>query len=380
MKFNYTYILLFSLSLNILLLSSQVYNQRNHNLTLHKPTTTSRLLCECELYARGNYDNDPEMKALMQDFDRQTSQRFKEYDERMIKNRQKCRDQCDKEIQKIILEDKIEKELIERLATLEKNITTENLPTCECEKSVAHKMENTCLGCAGVLGGGIAPSVRLFGEVALGAWKTAALAAAKEFAEKAGAAKGLAAGTEAGINAVMSGLEALYIDKLGIGQFESFFTTKYYIDISKFSKVINVQYDNNCGALSTIDNPMCNDIGTKLNLIANIGEARVEPLVAIEKKLTGVVAEATEASTQAAKTTSESVTATITKQKTSQIAANYMSYQTTITASIVAILTKKENEEKTPIHKIIKRIDIWFHDIKFNLMFCEFQIYNTRIL
>ncbi|ETW27267.1 hypothetical protein PFFCH_05306 [Plasmodium falciparum FCH/4] len=40
-----------------------------------------------------NYDNDPEMKEMMENFDRQTSQRFKEYDERMIEKRQKCKEQ-----------------------------------------------------------------------------------------------------------------------------------------------------------------------------------------------------------------------------------------------------------------------------------------------
>ncbi|ETW36944.1 hypothetical protein PFTANZ_02362 [Plasmodium falciparum Tanzania (2000708)] len=152
MKFNYINILLFSLSLNILLLSSQVYNQRNHIITLHKATNTSRLLCECELYEPTNYDNDPEMKVVMQDFDRQSSQRFEEYNKRMIKNRQKCKERCDKDIQKIILKDKIEKELTEKLSTLQTDISTDDIPTCVCDKSASDKVENTCLKCGGILG------------------------------------------------------------------------------------------------------------------------------------------------------------------------------------------------------------------------------------
>ncbi|SOS80089.1 PIR protein, putative [Plasmodium sp. gorilla clade G1] len=160
MKFNYTNIL-FSLSLNILLLSSQVCNQRNHNLTLHKRTTTSRLLCECELYAPANYDNDPEMKSVMQDFDRQTSQRFEEYSERMIKNGQKCKEQCEKDIQKIILKDKLEKELTEKLSTLQTDISTNDIPTCVCEKFVTDKTEKLCLQC----GYGLGSNVPLVGHI-----------------------------------------------------------------------------------------------------------------------------------------------------------------------------------------------------------------------
>ncbi|SOS76897.1 PIR protein, putative [Plasmodium sp. gorilla clade G1] len=164
MKLNYTKIFLFSLSLNILLLSSQVYNQRNHYITYHisntKPIKAHRSLCECELYMT-NYDNDPEMKAVMQDFDRQTSQRFEEYNERIIKNQQKCIEQCEKDIQKIILKDKIEKELTEKLSTLQTDISTDDIPTCVCEKSLADKTEKLCLKC----GYGIGSNVPLVGII-----------------------------------------------------------------------------------------------------------------------------------------------------------------------------------------------------------------------
>ncbi|KNC37978.1 rifin [Plasmodium falciparum RAJ116] len=155
MKFNYINISLFSLSLYVLLLSSEVYNQRNHYITLHTPNTKTtkphRLLCECELYEPSNYDNDPEMKAVMQDFDLQISQRFKEYDERMMENRKKCKEQCDKDIQKIILKDKIEKELTEKFLTLQTDISTNSTPTCVCEKSLGDKVEKGCLRCGGIL-------------------------------------------------------------------------------------------------------------------------------------------------------------------------------------------------------------------------------------
>ncbi|SOV83955.1 rifin PIR protein, putative [Plasmodium reichenowi] len=82
MKVNYINILLFALPLNIL-----VHNQRNHKSTTphHTPKiTTTRLLCECELYAPANYDNDTEMKKVMENFNKQTQQRFHEYDDRMV--------------------------------------------------------------------------------------------------------------------------------------------------------------------------------------------------------------------------------------------------------------------------------------------------------
>lgn len=101
------------------------------------------------------------MKALMQNFDRQTEQRFNEYEERMMKNRKKCKEQCYKDIQKIILKDKIEKELKKQLTTLETNIETNDIPTCICEKSVADKTEKLCLKC----GYGIGSNVPLVGLI-----------------------------------------------------------------------------------------------------------------------------------------------------------------------------------------------------------------------
>ncbi|ETW36559.1 hypothetical protein PFTANZ_02724 [Plasmodium falciparum Tanzania (2000708)] len=95
------------------------------------------------------------MKEVMQDFDRQTSERFKQYDERMIKNRQKCKEQCDREMQKIILKDKIEKELTEKLSTLQTDISTDDIPTCVCEQSLADKTEKLCLKCGYGLGSNI---------------------------------------------------------------------------------------------------------------------------------------------------------------------------------------------------------------------------------
>ncbi|SOS81861.1 PIR protein, putative [Plasmodium sp.] len=122
----YSKILLFSLLLSIL-----AQNKNKAYMAIHTPTTTSRVLIECNIYIP-NYDNDPDMKSVKENFDRQTSQRFEEYDKRMIKQRQKCKEQCDKDIEQIILRDKT-------------------------QKSLAEKVEKGCLRCGCALGGGVAP-------------------------------------------------------------------------------------------------------------------------------------------------------------------------------------------------------------------------------
>ncbi|KNG74178.1 rifin, partial [Plasmodium falciparum IGH-CR14] len=147
-----------------------VNNQRNHILTFHNQTTMSRLLCECELYSPTNYDSDPEMKRVMQQFVDRTTQRFHEYDERMKTTRQKCREQCDKEIQKIILKDKLEKQMEQHFDTLQTDIQSDAIPTCVCEKSIADKVEKGCLRCGGLLGGGIAPGWGLVSGLGYVGW------------------------------------------------------------------------------------------------------------------------------------------------------------------------------------------------------------------
>ncbi|ETW28807.1 hypothetical protein PFAG_00840 [Plasmodium falciparum Santa Lucia] len=177
MKVHYINILLFAFPLNIL-----VHNQRNHKESIFripktKPTKTHRTLCECEIYAPSNYDNDHEMKEVMEIFDRQTSERFHEYDERIQDKRKQCKEQCDKDIQKIILKDKIEKELTEKFATLQTSIDNNDIPTCVCEKSMAVKVEKTCLKCGGILGTTV-PELALLGGISTHMLTTAATSAA----------------------------------------------------------------------------------------------------------------------------------------------------------------------------------------------------------
>ncbi|SOV84188.1 rifin PIR protein, putative [Plasmodium reichenowi] len=132
MKLHYNKILLFALPLNILLTSYHVNTHKKPYVTTNHTTRyTSRLLSECDIQSL-NYDKDAYIKAVKENFDRQTTQRFQEYEERMKEKRQKRKEECDKNIQKIIEEDKR-------------------------EKSLAKKVEKGCLRCGCGLGGGVLP-------------------------------------------------------------------------------------------------------------------------------------------------------------------------------------------------------------------------------
>ncbi|SOS79048.1 PIR protein, putative [Plasmodium sp. gorilla clade G1] len=126
MKLHYYKILLFYLPLNIL-----EHNNSKTYITPHTSTTTSRILSECDLYMP-KYENDADIKSVKENFDRQTSRRFEEYEERIQEKRRKCKEQCDKDIQNIILKDKV-------------------------QNSLAKKVEKACLKCGCGLGGGVLP-------------------------------------------------------------------------------------------------------------------------------------------------------------------------------------------------------------------------------
>ncbi|ETW15687.1 hypothetical protein PFFVO_05467 [Plasmodium falciparum Vietnam Oak-Knoll (FVO)] len=153
MKLHYTKILLFSLPLNILTASYTTNKNKPYIKERHIPTSRSRVLSECDIYT-SNYDNDEDMKSVKENFDRQTSQRFEEYEERMNEKRQKCKEQRDKNVQEIIEKDKR-------------------------EKSLEEKVENICLRCGCGLGG-IAAGVGIFGGLAVNEMKKVAAAAATE--------------------------------------------------------------------------------------------------------------------------------------------------------------------------------------------------------
>ncbi|CZT62655.1 rifin [Plasmodium falciparum NF54] len=214
MKVHCCNILLFSLILNTLLLSSSQVNvhRKHYSIALHTSKTpklikSNRSLCECDIY-KPNYD-DPEMKNLMENFNKQTQQRFHEYDEHINDKRQKCKEQREKDIKNIILKDKIEKELTEKLSALQTDIQSDAIPTCVCEKSLADKVEKGCLRCGSILGSAMPELGSIGGSLlyALSKWQTTEIATAIAAAQKAG----IDAATQAGIEAVKFEIRKLLV-------------------------------------------------------------------------------------------------------------------------------------------------------------------------
>ncbi|KNG75513.1 rifin [Plasmodium falciparum IGH-CR14] len=338
MKVHYINILLFALPLNILVGSPH----KNPSITPNHPSNT-RLLCDCELYAPSNYDNDPEMKEVMEIFDRQTSERFHEYDERMKTTRQKCKDKCDEAIQKIILKDKMEKQMAQQLTTLETKIDTNDIPTCICEKSLTEKAEKVCLKCTQNLGGIVAPSSGVLGgiaELGLNAWKTTEITAAIAAAKQAGAAMGKAAGDAAGATEVIKLMKTtFYINELNGKLLESVFTAQNYTNFPNLPHVIYKQYKTTCDlfAINTSSDPICKIAGP-FKFIAEPGQEKVSEVAVIEAKVTEIFTKATDvAATETTNVTTTQTTILETAKK-GAIETTCMGYHTTIIVSIIAIL------------------------------------------
>ncbi|KOB63811.1 hypothetical protein PFHG_04669 [Plasmodium falciparum HB3] len=281
------------------------------------------------------------MKEVMENFIKQTQQRFHEYDERMKTTRQKCKDKCDKEIQNIILKDKLEKELMDKFATLDTDIQSDSIPTCVCEKSLADKVEKGCLRCGGLLGGGIAPSVGLLGgigEAAISAWKPKAIAAAIAAAEKTGAAQGAVAGNAHGIKIVNLFLKELGVEELIPGISKSIGNAIPFNDAGQIANAILVKYSNTCMTLSNDTPPICTTIGNNFNIIGKASRDFLPTSFGIKRKVIAVVDKAKSSAETLSQNTAKDVAASITKEKTSEIVATYASWKTAIIASIVAIV------------------------------------------
>ncbi|ETW45486.1 hypothetical protein PFNF135_00008 [Plasmodium falciparum NF135/5.C10] len=336
MKVHYINILLFSFPLNIL-----VYNQRNHK-SAKTHTPISRLLCECDLYIP-NYENDAQMKSVMDNFNKQTQQRFHEYDERMKTTRQKCREQCDKEIQKIILKDKLEKELMDKFATLQTDIQDDAIPTCVCEKSLEEKVEKGCLRCGYGLGT-VAPTVGLIGAVAVNAWKPKALetaiAAALKVNDAMISAAANAAGIQAGVITVIQELEALSVHKLKTGILDSIGNAIPYNNSAKIINAIHEQHGQICNLSSTHTPPICGEFDIKFNIYSSTNHVRdaLPSKLGIKAKVEGIVTQAEGAADAAAKSATDNAIAEITTKQTTAINTIFMSKQTAIIASVVAIV------------------------------------------
>ncbi|SOV83919.1 rifin PIR protein, putative [Plasmodium reichenowi] len=338
MKIHYINILLFALPLNIL-----VHNQRNHKSTIHHTTKipTTRLLCECELYMP-NYGNDPQMKEVMDNFNKQTQERFHEYDERLESKRKHCKDKCDKEIQKIILKDKLEKQMEEQLTTLETKIDTDDIPTCICEKSLADKVEKGCLRCTQNLGGIVAPSTGVLagiGEAAISVLKPAALKAAAKYAMKEGAIKGAIAGKDAGMNVISRVLTNKGIAEYCPEIYQSIQKIESFTELNSFADAIVAKKVQICALGGTGDGAKCIDFGVRLGVSLPSGGPTGEPERSAIPKMIGFISKKAETTAgEVAKDTSRSVAADLTVEKTNLINTIYGSWETTIIAAVVAIV------------------------------------------
>ncbi|EUT90281.1 hypothetical protein PFAG_01213, partial [Plasmodium falciparum Santa Lucia] len=305
---------------------------------------TTRSLSECELFSPQNYDNDPEMKRIMQQFHDRTTQRFQEYDERLQEKRQICKDKCDKEIQKIILKDKIEKELTEKFATLQTDIQSDDIPTCICEKSLADKVEKVCLRCAQNMGGIVAPASGVLGEIAsfsVNAWKTTEIAAAMELAKQAGAVAGKIAGDATGMEVVIKSLKTLGVENLIPGICDTISSTGHYANVSNFAHDIYAKYGATCFSLSNIGArpDACTTFEYNFGIFTKGSSIPGHPpSSAIPNMLNKIAGKAELSAKEAAKISAKEATEAAIKTNTGAIEATTTTYYTAIIAAVVAIV------------------------------------------
>ncbi|SCM18790.1 PIR protein, pseudogene, putative [Plasmodium sp.] len=243
MKLHYSNILLFSIPLNILMSSSYAHNKNKPYVTPHTLTIASRVLSECELYMPNN-DNDPDMKSVKENFDRQTSQRFEEHEERMKDKRKKCKEQCEKDIQKIILKDKM-------------------------EKSLAEKVEIGCLMCGYGLGG-VAASVGIFGALAVNIWTKSETAAAIDFATQEGIKEGM--------KAVIANIKKTEVfTSIWDVEWPNFINGSNYNSITGLVKAVMTAIDSTAYKCPNVSGPMdrvCNGMSTSSDIW--LGQALTE--------------------------------------------------------------------------------------------------------
>ncbi|CDO61798.1 rifin [Plasmodium reichenowi] len=316
MKVHYINILFFALPLNILA------HNKNKPHTTPRHTQPNRSLCECELYAPVNYDNDPQMKRVMQQFEDRTSQRLRDYDDRMVEKRKQCKERCDKESQKIILKDKLEKQMAQHFNTLQTDIQSDAIPTCVCEKSVADKIEKGCLRCGGVLGGGVAPSIGLLGGIGEGAisvLQPLALKAARELA----IAEATDLATQEGMKAVILKIQELssyFIGERGFFDLRPIVTPSTFNNYDALIETADKLFGKACiiDESKNITSSFCN------STICEGGGKTLKSWV--------------KAGSDAFEKTLESQTPVLTEAKVGAVNTTYAGYHTSIIASIVAVV------------------------------------------
>ncbi|SOV80421.1 rifin PIR protein, putative [Plasmodium reichenowi] len=225
MKLHYSNILLFALPLTILLTSlSNVYSKNKPYITQRLiPIYTSRGLSECDTES-SIYDKDEEMKSVKEILERQTSQRFEEYEERMKEKRQKRKEERDKNIQKIIEKDKM-------------------------EKNLAEKIEKGCLKCGCGLGGGVLPVWGLVSGLWYATWS--------QYVTKTAIQKGIEKGIEEAIKGVKTKFS---LQTLGGQPLADVITSETYNRPMFFVRKIYGEYNTMCENGTRISNVFCTSI------------------------------------------------------------------------------------------------------------------------
>ncbi|ETW31434.1 hypothetical protein PFFCH_01159 [Plasmodium falciparum FCH/4] len=171
-----------------------------------------------------NCDNDDDMKSVKEIFNRQTSQRFEEYEERIQEKRQKRKEQRDKNIQKIIEKDKM-------------------------EKSLAEKVEKGCLRCGCGLGGGVLPVWGLVGGLWYATWL--------QYVTKTAIQKGI----EAVISETIDGVtKEFLLNTLGGKTLQEVITSKTYNQPMFFVSEIYEEYNTMCANNTISTNNFFNSI------------------------------------------------------------------------------------------------------------------------
>nr|SPJ13401.1 rifin PIR protein,putative [Plasmodium sp. DRC-Itaito] len=236
----------------------------------------------------------------MQNFNKQTKKRFHEYDKRMIEKRKCCKDQCDKEIQKIILKDKLEKELMDKFVTLQTDIQNDAIRTCICEILLADKIEKCCLTCEVNVGGGVTLSSGVLGGIG-------ALAEMRD---------------SSGIKVVIAGLRAMGMEEFCPKIFNSFGTTIYYTYVTKIANAYIAEHKKICVVTATGDNPMCLPFDMKIGVRLVIDKYGTPANDVIPETLNGILAD----SETAAKTATDNVIAVMTKKQITLIEARFDIY------------------------------------------------------
>ncbi|EWC74228.1 surface antigen [Plasmodium falciparum UGT5.1] len=241
----------------------------------------------------------------------------------MITQRQKYKEQRDKDIQKIIHKDKM-------------------------EKNLAEKIEKGCLRCGCGLGS-VAGSIGLFGAVAINIWKPAALDAAITAALNANAVKIAAAANAAGAAEIIKSIKSTFLVKNIAGQpFESFFTATPYKNVTNYTQAVQKLYFKTCAYDSSgnlvylygdanRDIPFCQSVWSQTQALSTIKRG-ISPKEVIEQTVQNIFTKAEGTANAAAEIAESTKIATIKEAEEKTIEAASTQLYGAIGYSILAIL------------------------------------------